>query len=130
MSINIHIDINMNIDFTPQPPTPCRGRPQMGPGGGMEWVGGWGDINMNIHIHIIINMNRQYWYPQVALEASSRIIFCVDMPFFRKRQFWSIFDILCRYLCNICEPVIIFLEIRYCVRKYLFANDFTPLLST
>ena len=67
MSINTLINIIMNIDVTPHPTTPCRGRPQKGPGGG-AWGGGgagvgWGgsnihiDINMNIDIHIIINMN-------------------------------------------------------------------------
>ena len=52
------------------------------------WDGGvWGDIsirndiNINIDIHIIINMNRQYWYPQAQLAASSVILFCLDMPF-------------------------------------------------
>ena len=30
------------------------------------------DDNMNIDIHIIINMNRQCWYPQALLAASSR----------------------------------------------------------
>ena len=57
MNINIHIDINMNIDITPHTPTPCRGRPQTGPGGAWGDIDVHIDINMNIDIHIITNMN-------------------------------------------------------------------------
>ena len=54
--ISIFILISIWILISPHP-TPCRGRPQTGPGGG-AWGGvGGGDININIDINMNIDIN-------------------------------------------------------------------------